>query len=241
MKVEFEKRDNMKESILIVEDEVEIGNILKMELEHEGYQVKIKNNGRCGLETALSDTFDLILLDIMLPKMSGIEVLRKLRKREINVPIILLTARNSTLDKVMGLDHGANDYITKPFKTEELLARIRSLLRYKNLAAREKIGKDSLLLINDVVINMDSREVTRAGQDICLTPKEYDLLVYLVLHKNKTVTREGILLNVWGYEYEGDTNVLDVYISYLRKKIEEGFNSPFIQTVRGIGYTIKEI
>jgi DNA-binding response OmpR family regulator len=141
----------------------------------------------------------------------------------------------------MGLDHGANDYITKPFKTEELLARIRSLLRYKNLATREKIGKDSLLLINDVVINIDSREVTRAGQDICLTPKEYDLLVYLVLHKNKTVTREGILLNVWGYEYEGDTNVLDVYISYLRKKIEEGFNSPFIQTVRGIGYTIKEI
>ncbi|GAB1763629.1 response regulator transcription factor [Priestia megaterium] len=231
----------MKESILIVEDEVEIGNILKMELEHEGYQVKIENNGRCGLETALSDTFDLILLDIMLPKMSGIEVLRKLRKREINVPIILLTARNSTLDKVMGLDHGANDYITKPFKTEELLARIRSLLRYKHLASREKEEKDSLLLIKDVVINTDSREVTRAGQDICLTPKEYDLLVYLILHKNKTVTREGILLNVWGYEYEGDTNVLDVYISYLRKKIEEGSNSPFIQTVRGIGYTIKEM
>ncbi|MGG0343667.1 response regulator transcription factor [Priestia megaterium] len=231
----------MTERILIVEDEVEIGTILKMELEHEGYQVKIRDNGKDGLETALLKTFDLILLDIMLPKMSGIEVLRKLRKKEIYVPIILLTARNSTLDKVMGLDHGANDYITKPFKTEELLARIRSLLRYKNLATREKIGKDSLLLINDMVINMDSREVTRAGQDICLTPKEYDLLVYLVLHKNKTVTREGILLNVWGYEYEGDTNVLDVYISYLRKKIEEGFNSPFIQTVRGIGYTIKEM
>ncbi|MED3855093.1 response regulator transcription factor, partial [Priestia megaterium] len=170
----------MPERILIVEDEVEIGTILKMELEHEGYQVKIKDNGKDGLETALLKTFDLILLDIMLPKMSGIEVLRKLRKRAINVPIILLTARNSTLDKVMGLDHGANDYITKPFKTEELLARIRSLLRYKNLATREKIGKDSLLLINDVVINMDSREVTRAGQDICLTPKEYNLLVYLV-------------------------------------------------------------
>ncbi|MFS0907549.1 response regulator transcription factor [Priestia aryabhattai] len=230
----------MKESILIVEDEVEIGNILKMELEHEGYQVEIKNNGRSGLETALSDTFDLILLDIMLPEMSGIEVLRKLRKREIYVPIILLTARNSTLDKVMGLDHGANDYITKPFKTEELLARIRSLLRYKHLATRDKAGKEALLLIKDVVINIDSREVTRGGQDICLTPKEYNLLVYLVLHKNKTVTREGILLNVWGYEYEVDTNVLDVYISYLRKKIEEGFNSPLIQTIRGIGYTIKE-
>ncbi|WP_427127792.1 response regulator transcription factor (plasmid) [Priestia megaterium] len=230
----------MPERILIVEDEVEIGTILKMELEHEGYQVKIKDNGKDGLETALLKTFDLILLDIMLPKMSGIEVLRKLRKREINVPIILLTARNSTLDKVMGLDHGANDYITKPFKTEELLARIRSLLRYKNLASREKEEKDSLLLIKDVVINTDSREVTRAGRHICLTPKEYNLFVYLVLHKNKTVTREGILLNVWGYEYEGDTNVIDVYISYLRKKIEEGFSSSLIETIRGIGYTIKE-
>jgi DNA-binding response OmpR family regulator len=230
----------MTERILIVEDEVEIGTILKMELEHEGYQVKIRDNGKDGLETALMKTFDLILLDIMLPKMSGIEVLRKLRKRDINVPIILLTARNSTLDKVMGLDHGANDYITKPFKTEELLARIRSLLRYKNLASRKKEEKDSLLLIKDVVINTDSREVTRAGQQICLTPKEYNLLVYLVLHKNKTVTREGILLNVWGYEYEGDTNVLDVYISYLRKKIEEGFSSSLIETIRGIGYTIKE-
>ncbi|WP_377520252.1 response regulator transcription factor [Priestia megaterium] len=230
----------MKERILIVEDEVEIGTILKMELEHEGYQVKIKDNGKDGLETALLKTFDLILLDIMLPEMSGIEVLRKLRKKEIYVPIILLTARNSTLDKVMGLDHGANDYITKPFKTEELLARIRSLLRHKHFSTRDKAKKDSLLLIEDMVINTDSREVTRDGKKIHLTPKEYDLLVYLVLHKNKTVTREGILLNIWGYEYDGDTNVLDVYISYLRKKVEEGFSSPFIQTIRGIGYTIKE-
>ncbi|MGE1111376.1 response regulator transcription factor [Priestia megaterium] len=230
----------MRENILIVEDEEEIGSILKMELEHEGYQVKIKNNGRDGLETALSNEFDLILLDIMLPKMSGIEVLRKLRKRENYVPIILLTARNSTLDKIMGLDHGANDYITKPFKTEELLARIRSLLSYKYLVIRKKAEKDSLLSIKDMDINTDSREIIRAGQKICLTPKEYDLLMYLVLHKNKTVTREGILLNVWGYEYEGDTNILDVYISYLRKKVEEGSNTPLIDTVRGIGYTIKE-
>jgi DNA-binding response OmpR family regulator len=230
----------MKESILIVEDEVEIGNILKMELEHEGYQVKIKNNGRDGLEMALSNMFDLILLDIMLPEMSGIEVLRKVRKRENYVPIILLTARNSTLDKILGLDQGANDYITKPFKTEELLARIRSLLRYKHLVIRNKVEKDSLLLIKDMVINTESREVTRAGQKISLTPKEYDLLIYLVIHKNKTVTREGILLSVWGYEYEGDTNILDVYISYLRKKIEEGFSPSLIETVRGIGYSIKE-
>ena len=156
------------------------------------------------------------------------------------MPIILLTARNSTLDKILGLDHGANDYITKPFKTEELLARIRSLLRYKHLVIRNKVEKDSLLLIEDMVINTESREVTRAGQKISLTPKEYDLLIYLVIHKNKTVTREGILLNVWGYEYEGDTNILDVYISYLRKKIEEGFSPSLIETVRGIGYTIKE-
>ncbi|MDD1511680.1 response regulator transcription factor [Priestia megaterium] len=230
----------MTESILIVEDEVEIGNILKMELEHEGYQVKIKNNGRDGLQMALSHMFDLILLDIMLPEMSGIEVLRKVRKRENYVPIILLTARNSTLDKILGLDHGANDYITKPFKTEELLARIRSLLRYKHIVIRNKVEKDSLLLIKDMVINTESREVIRAGQKISLTPKEYDLLIYLALHKNKTVTREGILLNLWGYEYEGDTNILDVYISYLRKKIEEGFSTSLIETVRGVGYTIKE-
>ena len=176
----------------------------------------------------------------MLPNMSGIEVLRKLRKRENYVPIILLTARNSTLDKIMGLDHGANDYITKPFKTEELLARIRSLLSYKQLVIRNKTEKDSLLLIKDMVINTELREVTRAGQKISLTPKEYNLLIYLVLHKNKTVTRKGILLNVWGYEYEGDTNILDVYISYLRKKVEEGFSTSLIDTVRGIGYTIKE-
>src|SRR6478752_7842338 len=157
--LEFEKRGSMKESILIVEDEVEIGNILKMELEHEGYQVKIKNNGRDGLETALSDLFDLILLDIMLPKMSGIEVLRKLRKRENYVPIILLTARNSTLDKVMGLDHGANDYITKPFKTEELLARIRSILRYSSIIQHSVEQENQHLTIHNLMVDTESREV----------------------------------------------------------------------------------
>ena len=145
------------------------------------------------------------------------------------------------MDKVTGLDQGANDYITKPFEMEELLARVRSCLRQNSIAVQVKEQNDSLLSIFDLQINLDTREVTRSGSSIALTPTEFDLLVYLLSHKNKIVTRENILLNVWGYEYEGDTNVIDVYIRHLRKKIEEGFSAPnIIQTVRGIGYTVRE-
>ncbi|WP_066304241.1 response regulator transcription factor [Bacillus sp. FJAT-29814] len=228
----------MKTHILVVEDEFQIARVLKMELEYEGYKVTVEHNGKDGLETALHTDIDLILLDVMLPKLSGIEVLRRLRKEKEDIPVILLTARNTTFDKVAGLDQGANDYVTKPFEIEELLARIRSCLRH--YSKNGQVGDDSDLTIEDLVINTETREVTRSGTSITLTPKEYDLLVYLIVNKNKVVTRENILLNVWGYDYEGETNVIDVFIRHLRKKIEEDFSSPLITTVRGIGYTIKE-
>ena len=231
----------IKQRILVVEDEIQIAKILKIELEYEGYEVVVTYDGKRGLEAALQEKLDLILLDVMLPELNGIEVLRRIRKEKKFIPIILLTARNLTLDKVTGLDQGANDYITKPFEMVELLARVRSCLRQNAIAVQVKEQNDSLLSIFDLQINLDTREVTRSGSSIALTPTEFDLLVYLLSHKNKIVTRENILLNVWGYEYEGDTNVIDVYIRHLRKKIEEGFSAPnIIQTVRGIGYTVRE-
>jgi DNA-binding response OmpR family regulator len=207
-----------------------------MELEYEGYQVTVAYDGRAGLETALEAEPDLILLDVMLPELSGLEVLRRLRKENINTPVILLTARNTTMDKVSGLDHGANDYVTKPFEIEELLARIRACLRNLLTSKEEK----SVLNVEDLVIEIDARKVSRNGKTILLTPKEYDFLIYLVMNKNKVVTRDNILLNVWGFDYEGETNIIDVTVTHLRKKIDEGFSFPLITTVRGVGYTIKE-
>jgi DNA-binding response OmpR family regulator len=224
--------------ILVVEDEIQIARVLQVELEYEGYDVTVVHNGKNGLEIALQSQVDLILLDVMLPGLNGIEVLRRLRKENNHIPVILLTARNTTFDKVAGLDQGANDYVTKPFEIEELLARIRSCLRnnHNGVAKEQK----SHLSVRDLVIDMDSREVKRGGIPISLTPKEYDLLVYLMLNKNKVVTRENIILNIWGYEYEGETNVIDVTIRHLRKKVDEGFSSPLITTVRGIGFTVRE-
>ncbi|MFF2287787.1 response regulator transcription factor [Peribacillus butanolivorans] len=232
----------MKQRILVVEDEVQIATILKIELEYEGYEVLVAHTGKAGLEAALQqEKLDLILLDVMLPEMNGIEVLRRIRNENTLLPIILLTARNITMDKVTGLDQGANDYITKPFEIEELLARIRSCIRQNSIAAKASKEEESILSIKDLFINLDTREVNRGDFSIALTPKEFDLLVYLLSNKNKIVTRENILINVWGYEYEGETNVIDVYIRHLRKKTEEGFSDPtIIQTVRGIGYTVRE-
>ncbi|WP_129730454.1 response regulator transcription factor [Ectobacillus funiculus] len=229
----------MSKRILVVEDEVQIARVLKLELEYEGYDVLVEHDGKSGLEVALHANLDLILLDVMLPELSGIEMLRRLRKAEVNIPVILLTARNTTLDKVMGLDQGANDYVTKPFEIEELLARVRSSIRHNTLSVKSS-NETPLLSIADLVINTETREVERSGISISLTPKEYDLLVYLLTNKNKIVTREGILMHVWGYEYEGETNVIDVYIRHLRKKIDEEFSPPLIQTIRGVGYAIRE-
>ncbi|MDW7615986.1 response regulator transcription factor [Peribacillus simplex] len=231
----------MKQRILVVEDEIQIATILKIELEYEGYEVLVAHTGKSGLEAALQENLDLVLLDVMLPELNGIEVLRRIRNENSLLPIILLTARNITMDKVAGLDQGANDYITKPFEIDELLARIRSAIRHNSITANAVREEETILSIKDLFINLDTREVKRGDSSIALTPKEFDLLIYLLSNKNKIVTRENILMNVWGYEYEGETNVIDVYIRHLRKKTEEGFSDPtIIQTVRGIGYTVRE-
>ncbi|GAB1765528.1 DNA-binding response regulator [Priestia aryabhattai] len=230
----------MKKCILIVEDEVMIARALQIELEHEGYEVIVEHEGKTGLEAALNNNINLILLDVMLPGLNGIEVLRRIRKKDIYLPIILLTARDTTLDKVMGLDHGANDYITKPFEIEEVLARVRNSLRHRAIVQDVTEKKDVHLSIEDLSVNLETRDVLRKNKAIILTPKEYDLLVHLLKNQNIVLSRENILLTVWGYDYEGETNVVDVYIGHLRKKLEEGNPSPLIQTIRGVGYVMRK-
>jgi DNA-binding response OmpR family regulator len=225
--------------ILLVEDEDRIARVLQLELEHDGYDVAITKDGRSGLELALMNPgFDLILLDIMLPELSGLEVLRRIRQADPSIPIILLTARDTVPDRVSGLDQGANDYVTKPFAIEELLARIRNLLRQKSLIAQPQL--EHLIKIDDLVMDLKSREVRREAKSIELTPTEFDLLRFLIEHKGEVKSREEIISQVWGYEFVGDTNVVDVYIRYLRQKIDKGFSCKLIQTIRGIGYMAKK-
>jgi DNA-binding response OmpR family regulator len=238
---ESKRSNHMKQRILVVEDENQIAKILKIELEFEGYEVLVAHDGKSGLQAALMEKLDLILLDVMLPELNGLEVLRRIRKENERIPILLLTARNLTMDKVTGLDLGANDYITKPFEMEELLARVRSSLRQNSIVAQASEEENKTLSYHDLSINLDTREVKRGNTSITLTPKEFDLLVYLLMNKNKIVTRDNILNDVWGYEFEGETNVIDVYIRHLRKKIEDdSADTTIIQTVRGVGYTIRE-
>jgi DNA-binding response OmpR family regulator len=223
--------------ILIVEDEPKISRVLQLELEYENYETKIANNGKDALRLMQEKEWDLVLLDIMIPELSGLEVLRRIRKTDESTPIILLTARDAIHDKVSGLDLGANDYITKPFQIEELLARIRVHLRAPKKAIK---GIQNKLSIGDLQVDLDGREVLRGADVIDLTKREFDLLVCLLRNKNIVMSREKLVENVWGYDYFGETNVVDVYIRYLRKKIDNDYDTAYIQTVRGIGYTIKE-
>ena len=223
--------------ILIIEDEAKIARFLELELKHEGYEVLIAGDGRLGLEKALKENVDLIILDIMLPGLSGIEVCRRVRL-ESNVPIIMLTAKDDVTDKVAGLDMGADDYMTKPFAIEELLARIRvALNRVKNMT---KDVKGDILQIGDLKLNLASRSAYYKDDELVLTKKEFELLECLMRNKNVALTREQLLNKVWGYEYFGDTNVVDVYIRYLRLKIDEKYGVQLISTVRGVGYIIKD-
>lgn len=228
-----------KPSILIVEDEEKLSRVLQLELSYENYETEVANDGKEGLRLIQEKTWDLVLLDIMLPELSGLEVLRRVRRSDERTPIILLTARDLVHDKVSGLDLGANDYITKPFQIEELLARIRVHLRRPVQQAQSE--KTNQMSVGELTLDMDSREVVRAGEVIELTPREFDLLVCLLKNKNIVLTREQLIEQVWGYDYFGDTNVVDVYIRYVRRKIDKGFDIPYIQTVRGVGYTIKDI
>lgn len=223
--------------VLVIEDEAEILSFLKPELSHEGYDVDVASDGRTGFEKIESGNYDIVLLDIMLPGLNGIEVCRRARKFT-DVPIIMLTARDQIADKVTGLDTGADDYLTKPFSIEELLARMRSALRRNNAGKEE--SSISVLTFKDITLNQTSFEVKIGGKAIELTKKEYQLLEYLIKNKNCVLTREQILNAVWGYDYMGDTNVVDVYIRYLRVKLDENSNEKYITTVRGTGYAMKE-
>lgn len=223
--------------ILIVEDEAEIVRFLTLELQHEGYAVDSCSDGRSGLEKALSGTFDLILLDVMLPELNGVEVLRRLR-RESAVPVIMVTARDAIMEKVNGLDTGANDYITKPFHIEELLARIRMVLRTADVNTQATPA--DTLSIGDLVLTTSSRQVTRGGEIIELTKTQYDLLEYLLRNRDIVLTRDQILSQVWGYEYAGNSNVVDVYVRYVRNRIHDTDENRIIETVRGIGYVIRD-
>ena len=224
----------MAPTILIVEDDSKIARLLELELNHAGYATQVAFNGKDGLVAAEND-IDLVLLDVMMPELSGFEVLRRLRGKGNPVPVILLTARGEVYDKVAGLDLGANDYVTKPFEIEELLARIRGLLRLTTQAAVET----NQLHYADVLLDLDRHEAFRNDVPLDLTPREFDLLSYLMENKEHVLTREQILNRVWGYDYFGETNIVDVYIRYLRKKMDRN-QPPLIQTVRGIGYVLRE-
>lgn len=231
----------LEERILIIEDEEKIRRVLKLELTYEGYSVEEADNGRTGLALALEKSWDVIILDIMLPELSGTEVLRRMRKANSTVPVMLLSARDTTPDKVSGLDQGANDYVTKPFEIEELLARIRSCIRHHQKGELElKDAVPPFLTLGGLSVNTQTRTVVREGQKLELTPKEFDLLLYLLINKNRVLSREQMINHVWGFNFMGETNVVDVYIRYLRKKIDFNFNEHYIQTVRGVGYCIKE-
>jgi len=219
--------------ILIVEDEVKIARFLELELKHEGYEVLLAHDGREGLRKALETDVNLVLLDLMLPELNGMEVCRRLRM-ESEVPVIMLTARDQTIDKVMGLDIGADDYITKPFAIEELLARIRTALKRK----RSQI-KSNDIICGPLTLDKQQYLVSFKEDKIDLTKREFELLCYLMENQSIVLTRDKLLEKVWGFDYMGDTNVVDVYIRYLRSKIDEKHNVKLIHTVRGVGYLFK--
>ncbi len=222
--------------ILIVEDDNKIARFVELELRHEGYETETATDGRSGLAKALSPGIDLVLLDIMLPELSGMEVCRRIRQ-ESEVPIIILTAKGDVTDKVAGLDLGANDYMTKPFAIEELLARIRAVLKPRG---RKMQAETQLLSHGELTVDAAARKVSFKGGPVSLTKKEFDLLVFLLKNKNRAVSRDELLSAVWDYDYAGDTNVVDVYVRYLRQKIEEPYGIRLLETVRGVGYRIKD-
>lgn len=222
----------MAGKILIVEDDSRIARFLELRLKHEGYQVEIASDGRSGLEKALNNNVDLVILDLMLPLLSGIEVLRRIRKSS-DLPVIMLTAKDDVSDKVVGLDGGADDYVTKPFAIEELLARIRVALKRKNNNVKKEVD---IIKAGDLVLNKTRHRVTYKDEEIPLSKKEYDLLEYMMENRGIVLTREQLIEKVWGYDYYGDTNVTDVYIRYLRAKIDQKYNLTYIKTVRGVGY-----
>lgn len=225
-----------RKNILLIEDEIKLARFIELELQYEGYNVDMSHDGREGLEKFEKKGYNLILLDLMLPGFNGLEICRRIRKTS-NVPIIMLTAKDDVMDKVSGLDSGADDYITKPFAIEELLARMRVALKREMVLP--PVSKN-ILQVDNLTIDTDLRLVKVDDIIIDLTKTEYDLLLYLMQNKNLVLSREQILNTVWGYEYIGETNVVDVYIRYLRSKLDEQYNKKYIHTIRGVGYIVKD-
>jgi DNA-binding response OmpR family regulator len=222
--------------ILIVEDEVKLARLIKQVLEEELFQVELASEGEQGLDMALSGNFDLLILDLMLPGMDGIEICRELRKEKSNIPVLMLTAKDAVPDRVDGLDAGADDYLTKPFAFEELLARVRALSRRKLLP--EDVG-NPILKVEDLEVNIETHRVRRGGKLIDLTAKEYFLLEYLIRNTGRVLSRDQIISKVWKYDYDTSSNVVDIYIHYLRNKIDGKFPTKLIQTLRGTGYSLR--
>lgn len=220
-------------TILVVEDDAKIARLLELELMHAGYQVEVAHDGRAGLDRALAGGIDLMLLDVMLPQMSGLEVVRRVKEEQPLLPVLMVTARGDRYDKVSGLDLGADDYITKPFEMEELLARIRAFLRMRQHVQVDT--SERVLSYEGLTVDVNRHEVICEGQKVDLTRREFDLLVYLLEHPERVLTRDQLVEHVWGFDYYGDTNVVDVYVRYVRKKL----GGSWIQTVRGVGYMLK--
>ncbi|ERG67558.1 MAG: response regulator transcription factor [Exiguobacterium chiriqhucha] len=220
-------------TILVVEDDAKIARLLELELMHAGYQVEVAHDGRAGLDRALTGGIDLMLLDVMLPQMSGLEVVRRVKEEQPLLPVLMVTARGDRYDKVSGLDLGADDYITKPFEMEELLARIRAFLRMRQHVQVDT--SERVLSYEGLTVDVNRHEVICEGQKVDLTRREFDLLVYLLEHPERVLTRDQLVEHVWGFDYYGDTNVVDVYVRYVRKKL----GGSWIQTVRGVGYMLK--
>lgn len=231
---------NSMNKILIIEDEKNLARFVELELKHEGYATEVRYNGRSGLEAAVAEDahWDVILLDLMLPELNGIDVCRRIRQVN-NVPIIMMTARDSVIDRVSGLDHGADDYIVKPFAIEELLARLRALFRRIEIESEQNITKQTTVTYRDLKVEKENRVVRRGDEVIELTKREYELLLELMENVNVVLARDVLLNKVWGYETEVETNVVDVYIRYLRNKIDVPNVDSYIQTVRGTGYVMR--
>ncbi len=224
----------MSANILVVEDEVKLARLLELELAQEGYTVTLAHDGLAGLTEARGSNPDLIILDWMLPGISGVEICRRLRSTGLQTPVILLTAKDEVAARIEGLDAGADDYVIKPFSLEELLARVRSNLRRQNPTEAD------VLEFSDLRMDRKSREVSRGNRTMELTVKEYELLEYLLSHPRQVITRDQILEKVWGYDFMGDSNIIEVYVRYLRLKLEAEGEPRLVQTVRGVGYVVRE-
>ena len=229
---------NNRKRLLVVEDDTSLGEVIRYNFLSEGYEVKLEKNGKKGLDSALSWQADVIILDLMLPLISGIEICRTIRKEGIFTPVIMLTAKDTEADRVVGLEVGADDYVTKPFSTRELIARVGANIRRTEMIkiAKENYS-DEIINIGNLIIDKPSRKITLNNQDISLRPREYDLLLHMASNPSRVFTRDQLLQQVWGYEYTGDTRTIDVHVRWLRRKIEKDPSNPILlQTIRGVGY-----